>query len=119
MGGLELGLVQMVLFLLLLFLAFCLLLDHRASLDPLPRLIVVLEQVCVEIRVLQMPVSWLRHFLVLVLGTDRLSLAVQFLASILQSWVYLVLQLMIWLVFWAVALALGLGFPLTLVNLER
>ena len=114
LGALQLmGLVQMVpLLLLLLTLCLCLLRQNRASLDPSSLLIVVQGQVCVEIRVLQMPVSWLRHFLVLVLGTDRLSLAVQLLARILRCWVYLVLQLMIWLVFWAVLvdLALGLGF---------
>ena len=116
MGGLELGLVQMALLLLLLFLAFCLLLDHRASLDPLPRLIVVLGQACVEILVLQMPVSWLRHFLVLVLGTDRLSLAAQLLASIPQCFALLPTFVPAFLpVFWL----LGPRLVLASVSLER
>ena len=116
LGGLQLlGLVQMVpLLLLLLTLCLCLLRQNRAPLDPPPLLIVVRGQLPFLLLVLQVPVSWLRRFLVLVLGTERLSL-VSHLACILQCWVSLVLQLlMLWLVF----AVLGLGLVLTLVNLE-
>ena len=111
---LALGELELVPLLVLLTLCLCLLRQNRAPLDPPPLLIVVRGQLPFLLLVLQVPVSWLRRFLVLVLGTERLSL-VSHLACILQCWVSLVLQLlMLWLVF----AVLGLGLVLTLVNLE-
>ena len=109
LGVLQLlGLVQMVpLLLLLLTLCLCLLRQNRASMDPSELLIVVLGQLPFLLLVLQLPVSWLRRFLVLVLGTERLSLAAQFLASIPQCWAFLPsLPPAFLLAFWALALTL-------------